>query len=107
MAVGLAPALDEALLPLEPDPELPVAAASLVAAATLMPYSVVVTTFALPLVVSVVVTTEEAVVVALQPDQVVQGAAVPHGPDVQPIFTVSITAKQVFRGMKRAYRSKC
>ena len=36
-------------------------------------------------VVTVVVTTEEAVVLAWQPDQVVHGASVPQGPSVQPL----------------------
>lgn len=55
-----------------------------VAAATWMPKLVAVVVTVVPLAVMVEVTTPVEVVVALQPAQVVQGAPVDQGPDVQP-----------------------
>lgn len=56
-----------------------------VASATWMPKPVLVSTEVVPPVVTVVVTTEVAVVEAVQPDQVVQGAPEDQVPEVQPI----------------------
>jgi hypothetical protein len=56
-----------------------------VACATWMPKSVLVCVTVEPEVVTTLVTTLVAVVLAVQPDQVVQGALVPHGPLVQPL----------------------
>ena len=56
-----------------------------VAAATWMPKLVLVVVATVPFVVTTAVTTLVAVVLAVQPDQVVQGALVPHGPLVQPL----------------------
>jgi len=62
----------------------PVAVPPVVAAATWTPKAVVVTTLDEPPVVTVEVTTELAVVLAVQPDHEVHGGLVPHGPLVQP-----------------------
>ena len=50
-----------------------------------MPKEVEVVTAVVPLPVTVAVTTLVAVVLAVQPAQVVHGALVPHGPFVQPV----------------------
>ena len=76
--VGFAAAPVE-LLELPPLPEPP-----FVAAATWMPKLVAVVVTVVPLAVMVEVTTLVAVVVALQPDHVVQGAEADHVPLVQP-----------------------
>lgn len=55
-----------------------------VACATWMPKLVLVVVTVEPEVVTTLVTTLVAVVLAVQPDQVVHGALVPHGPEVQP-----------------------
>jgi len=62
-----------------PDPLLP-----LVAAATWIPYWVLVVVTVVPLAVMVLVATEVAVVEAVQPPQLVQGASVAQAPLVQP-----------------------
>lgn len=68
----------------DPDDVLEAALAPLVACATWMPKPVVVSVTVEPPVVTVVVTTEVAVVDAVHAVQVVQGASVPQGPEVQP-----------------------
>jgi len=86
----------------DPDDVLEAALPVLVAWATWMPKPVDVSVTVEPPVVTVVVTTEVAVVEAVHPVQVVQGACVFHEPEVQPavpsVYTLGEDVPRAERG---------